>query len=186
MLFDTQIEKLLVEIGFDRMTMEQKNELITMLARREGTVLSQITDEYILNHHKKLKSEMLSEICDEAIIKGFKSTNGHTYRMKNEDQINFIGQAHELIFFDKDTQVVPWLTEDVDYIEHSRDEWLNNVYREAFIHKKTQLFKYSERKKKISSATTHAEIVLITWNEPPKKEEPKVTVPTTDGVTQST
>ncbi|MFC9727572.1 MULTISPECIES: hypothetical protein [Bacillus cereus group] len=172
MIFDSHIEEMLVGIGFDAMTMAQKNELITTLARREGAVLSHITDEYILNHHKKLKSEMLSETCDEVIVKGFKSTNGHAYRMKNEDQINFIGQAHELIFFDQETQIIPWLTEDLGYIEHSRDEWLNKVYREAFMHKKAQLFKYSERKTKINNATTHAEIVAISWDEP-KKEEAK-------------
>lgn len=162
---------MLVDIGFDRMTMEDKNHLITTLARKEGTVLSYITDEYILNHHKKLKSAMLSEKCDEVIVAGFTSTNGHKYRMKNDDQINFIGQAHELIFFDKETETVPWLTEDADYVVHPREEWLNQVYREAFMHKKAQLFKYSERKMKIAKATTHAEIVAINWDEPPKKEE---------------
>lgn len=163
MLFESQIEEQLVSIGYDNMNREQKNELITTLARKEGSILSYITDEYILNHHKKLKSAILSEKCDEVIVTGFKSTNGHTYRMKGDDQINFIGQAHELIFFDKETEIVPWLTEDADYIVHSRDEWLNNVYREAFMHKKTQLFKYSELKKKIKDAKTHAEIVAVTW-----------------------
>ncbi|MGR5954245.1 DUF4376 domain-containing protein [Bacillus paranthracis] len=133
------------------------------MARKEGSILSYITDEYILNHHKKLKSAILSEKCDEVIVTGFKSTNGHTYRMKGDDQINFIGQAHELIFFDKETETVPWLTEDADYVVHSRDEWLNNVYREAFMHKKVQLYKYSELKKKITDAKTHAEIVAVTW-----------------------
>ncbi|MFI8671833.1 hypothetical protein ACIGIJ_18440 [Bacillus paranthracis] len=164
MLFDSQIEKQLVDIGFDKMTMDEKNQLITTLARKEGTVLSRITDEYILNYHKKLKSAILSESCDNVIVTGFKSTNGHTYRMKGDDQINFIGQAHELIFFDKETETVPWLTEDADYVNHTRDEWLNNVYREAFMHKKAQLFKYSERKTKIAQATTHAEIVAINWD----------------------
>ncbi|HFK1434980.1 TPA: hypothetical protein ACGXNJ_005134 [Bacillus cereus] len=173
MLFNSQIEKQLVDIGFDRMTMEEKNQLITTLARKEGTVLSHITDEYILNYHKKLKSAILSEKCDEVIVTGFKSTNGHTYRMKGDDQINFIGQAHELIFFDKETETVLWLTEDADYVIHPREEWLNQVYREAFMHKKAQLFKYSERKKKIADAKTHAEIVAVTWDEPPKKEEKK-------------
>ncbi|MGH0831170.1 hypothetical protein ACQVTX_23130 [Bacillus pretiosus] len=163
MLFESQIEEQLVSIGYDNMNREQKNELITTLARKEGSILSYITDEYILNHHKKLKSAILSEKCDEVIVTGFKSTNGHTYRMKGDDQINFIGQAHELIFFDKETETVPWLTEDADYIVHSRDEWLNNVYREAFMHKKAQLYKYSELKKKITDAKTHAEIVAVTW-----------------------
>ncbi|MCC3687367.1 hypothetical protein LLR47_19340 [Bacillus cereus] len=163
MLFESQIEEQLVSVGYDNMNREQKNELITTLARKEGSILSYITDEYILNHHKKLKSAILSEKCDEVIVTGFKSTNGHTYRMKGDDQINFIGQAHELIFFDKETETVPWLTEDADYVVHSRDEWLNNVYREAFMHKKAQLYKYSELKKKITDAKTHAEIVAVTW-----------------------
>ena len=163
MLFESQIEEQLVSVGYDNMNREQKNELITTLERKEGSILSYITDEYILNHHKKLKSAILSEKCDEFIVTGFKSTNGHTYRMKGDDQINFIGQAHELIFFDKETETVPWLTEDADYVVHSRDEWLNNVYREAFMHKKAQLYKYSELKKKITDAKTHAEIVAVTW-----------------------
>lgn len=164
MLFDSQIEKQLVSVGYDNMNMEQKNELITTLAKREGTVLSQITDEYILGHHKKLKSEMLSEKCDEVIVTGFKSTNGHIYRMREDDQINFNGQAIELIFFDKEMQVVPWLTEDAGYIDHTRDEWLNQVYREAFNHKKSQLFKYNMLRTKIATAKTHAEIVAVDWD----------------------
>ncbi|KEK23944.1 DUF4376 domain-containing protein [Bacillus gaemokensis] len=173
MIFDSQIEKLLVDIGFDRMTMEQKNELITTLAKREGAVLSQITEEYILGHHKKLKSDMLSEKCDEVIVTGFKSTNGHIYRMKLDDQVNFYGQALELLFFDKESQTVQWKTEDVDYTEHTRDEWLNQVYREAFKHKRTQLFKYSLLKRKIADAKTHTEIVAVDWDKPletPKEE----------------
>ncbi|HDR7263671.1 DUF4376 domain-containing protein [Bacillus sp. CH_203] len=174
MIFDSQIEKQLVDIGFDRMTMDEKNQLITTLARRKGAVLSHITDEYILKHHKKLKSAILSEKCDEVVVTGFKSTNGHTYRMKSDDQTNFNGQLIELMLFDKDAQEVPWLTEDAGYVIHPREEWIHKVYREAFSHKKTQLFKYNELKTKIDTSTTHAELVAIDWDKPleePKKEE---------------
>lgn len=173
MLFDSQIEKQLVDIGFDRMTMEEKNQLITTLARKEGAVLSRITDEYILNHHKKLKSAILSEKCDEVVVTGFKSTNGHTYRMKSDDQTNFNGQLIELMLFDKDVQEVPWLTEDAGYIVHPREEWVHQVYREAFGHKKAQLFKYNELKTKIEKSTTHAELVAISWDKPLEETKKK-------------
>ncbi len=162
MIFNSQIEKTLVETGFNNMTMESKNELILTLARRENLVYSQITDEYVLNYHKRLKTDMMSEKCDDVIIAGFVSSNGHKYRMNRDDQVNMMGQKDEL-FFDESIDKVYWRTEDVGYIEHTRDEWIQKVYREAYNHKKTNLFKYNELKTKIDNAKTHEEIVSITW-----------------------
>ncbi|HDR8454031.1 TPA: hypothetical protein QC364_000830 [Bacillus cereus] len=162
MLFESQIEKQLVSVGFDNMNLEQKNELITTLARREGAVLSQITNEYILNHHKQLKIDMMSETCDDTITAGFKSSNGHTYRLNRDDQINLMGQLEELNF-DETIADIFWRTEDLGYIDHTREEWVNKVYREAFAHKKANLFKYNDLKSKITDAKTHAEVVAIVW-----------------------
>jgi hypothetical protein len=162
-IFNTPLEQKLVEVGFDKFSLPDKNMLISILANREELMYSQITDEYILNHHKQLKIDILSEKCEEAIITGFKSSNGHWYRTNRDDQINMIGQK-DLLMADETVTIVPWKTEDTGYINHTREEWLQ-VYIEAFKHKKTQLLKYNTLKQQVLNATTHNEIVAIKWED---------------------
>jgi hypothetical protein len=161
-LIKTYQEKMLIEQGYDTFGLENKNRLITILAEREGLVLSQVTDEYILNHHKQLKVDILSEICESNIVKGFTASNGNTYRTNRDDQVNMIGQKDELAE-DPSITVVHWKTENLGYIEHTREEWMK-VYIEAFSHKKSNLFRYNSLKHKVLNATTHSEIVGINWD----------------------
>jgi hypothetical protein len=157
----TTLEQKLIQEGYDAFSREEKNALIALLANRDGLLYSQVTDEYILEHHKKLKISILSEQCELSIVNGFEASNGHHYRTNRDDQINMIGQKDALMA-DPTITVVPWKTEDAGYINHTREEWLQ-VYKEAFEHKKSQLFKYNDLKQQVLNATTHEEIVAINW-----------------------
>lgn len=157
----TVLEQRLVESGFNSFSLQEKNNLISLLANREGLVYSDITDEYILNHHKNLKISILSDICDETITNGFTASNGHKYRTNRDDQINMIGKKIQLQD-DPTITTVMWKTEDAGYIAHTREEWLQ-VYKEAHQHKEQNLFKYNTLKQQVMNAATHEEIVAITW-----------------------
>ena len=163
MLFNSYLEKRMTEIDFDTFKISEKNVLISDLANKYNLLLSEITPEYILNHHKKLKIEIIKEKCEESIIKGFVASNGHTYRTSRDDQVNMIGQKDELDANPEITTVL-WKTEDMGYIEHSREEWLT-IYNEAFAHKKSKLFKYNNLKREVLNAQSHQEIIDITWEE---------------------
>jgi hypothetical protein len=162
MIFNTPIEQKLVQSGFNSLSTEEKNTLVAVLASKAGLLYYQIDDEYILNYHKQLKIELLSEQCEETIINGFTASNGHHYRLNRDDQINMIGQKDELME-DPTITTVPWKTEDAGYIEHTREEWLQ-VYREAFAFKKQNLFKYKDLKQQVLDAATHEEILAVSWN----------------------
>lgn len=149
--------------SFDKFNISEKNALISELANRNGLMFHEVDNEYILNHHKKLKIELLKEQCETAIEKGFVASNGHTYRTNRDDQINMIGQKDELMA-DETINTVLWKTEDEGYIEHTRDEWLN-VYSEAFAFKKAQLLKYDSLKKLVNEAKTHEDIIAISWDD---------------------
>jgi len=71
-------------------------------------------------------------------------------------------------------ETVMWKTEDAGYISHTREGWLD-IYRQAFTHKQTQLFKYDTLKKQVNDAKTHEELTAITW------DEPETTTTTTQG-----
>jgi len=161
MIYESDIEKSLVETGYDNLDLMQKNTLITTLARRYKLVYSEVTEEYILKHAKKLKITLLDEKCDNAILLGFKASNGHTYRSNRDDQVNMIGQMLELQFSPEITEVA-WKTEDAGYIVHPKDEWVV-VFKEALYHKRYQLFKYDVLRQKIELAKTHAELVSVSW-----------------------
>jgi hypothetical protein len=161
---ETHEEKLLLEQGFNAFSLAQKNSLISILAGREGLMYSEISEEYILNHHKKIKVDILSETCELEILKGFTATNGHVYRTNRDDQVNMIGQKDELNA-EPSISTVHWKSEDAGYIPHTREEWLK-IYVEAFAYKKTQLFKYNTLKQRVLAALTHEEIVSIGWEEP--------------------
>lgn len=160
-LITHSLERKMVKYGYDLFSVDEKNNLISLLANRNKLLYSQITDEYILNHHKNLKINILNEQCELSIVNGFTASNGHHYRMNRDDQINMIGQKDTLLS-DPTITVVSWKTEDAGYVDHTREEWLQ-VYKEAFEHKKYQLLKYNDLKQKVLKATTHEEIVKINW-----------------------
>jgi hypothetical protein len=161
MFFNSYLEKRMVEADFDKFKISEKNMVVSELANRSGLLLSEITPEYVLNHNKKLKIEVLKEQCENAILEGFVASNGHTYRTNRDDQINMIGQKDELMA-DESTETVYWKTEDAGYIAHSREEWLM-IYNEAFAHKRQSLFKYDSLKQAVLDAKTHADVVAINW-----------------------
>lgn len=158
----TAIEKKLLEIGFDAMTTSEKNQLISLLANSAGKMYYEITPEEVLNHHKYLKIEQLSDITKETIATGFTSTNGHLYRTNGDDRENMIGKAVQLILKPEITSVM-WKTEDVGYIDHTRTDWIDKVFIEGLAFKENTLFKYNTLKGQVTNATTDAEVLAIVW-----------------------
>jgi hypothetical protein len=157
---DKTVKSKLLSNGYDNLTVFEKNNLIIMISTESGMVLNEITPDYILQYHRDIKKAALSQQCDDIISTGFTASNGHTYRTNRDDQINMIGQKDDLA--DGTITVVPWKTEDVGYIDHTRDEWLT-IYGEAFAFKKQQLLHYNALKKTISESATHDDIIAIKW-----------------------
>jgi hypothetical protein len=116
-----------------------------------------------LNRAKENKKEELNTKCEESILSGFISTNGHHYRTNRDDQTNMIGQKDELAE-DLTITEVYWKAEELGYwISHTRDGWLNQVYGESFKHKKAQLTKCNDLKVKVDACLTVEDVELIVW-----------------------
>ncbi len=158
----TELDYKLLKVGLNGMSLDEKNRLISQIANKERVAFFEITESYILDYHKTLKKDLMSEDCETKIIEGFIASNGRRYRTNRDDQVNMIGQKDELSEDDTITQVM-WKTEDAGYISHTKEEWLK-IYIEAFSHKKTQLFKYNTLKQQVALATSHEEIVDIKWD----------------------
>lgn len=118
-------------------------------------------DSMLLEKIKARKNAELKQACESAILAGFISSNGHTYRTNRDDQTNMIGQKDKILA-DSTISIVQWKTEDVGYVSHTRDEWLT-VYNEAFDHKQQQLFKYDSIKGQVNACTTYEAIQAIVW-----------------------
>ncbi|MCB5366910.1 DUF4376 domain-containing protein [Collinsella aerofaciens] len=155
------VERKLLTSGFASLDMIEKNQLVSQIAKKEGKMYYEITEDYILEYHKNLKIDVLSQMCNEAIINGFTASNGHTYRTNRDDQINMMGKKIELME-DASITTVAWKTEDVGYIDHTREEWLQ-VYKESFEHKETNLLKYNTLKQQVRDAQTHEEVLAVSW-----------------------
>lgn len=156
----TRIEQQMLDKGISSFTQYDMNTLIVRIADKLGKLPYEITEDVILQHHKNLKIDLLSEACEEEIIKGFTASNGHVYRTNRDDQVNMIGQKD--ILDDTDSaEPIKWRTEDAGWIDHTKDEWLQ-IYKEAFDFKKSTLLKYASLKDQVNNATTHDEIVKIT------------------------
>lgn len=150
----------MLDKGISSFTQYDMNTLIVRIADKLGKLPYEITEDVILQHHKNLKNDLLSEACEEEIIKGFTASNGHVYRTNRDDQVNMIGQKD--ILDDTDSaEPIKWRTEDAGWIDHTKDEWLQ-IYKEAFDFKKSTLLKYASLKDQVNNATTHDEIVKIT------------------------
>lgn len=159
--FNKQAENILLQQGYDSMNIDDKNSLLVIISNKENIAFSDVDSDYILNYHKTLKITNLSNQCNDAITMGFTSSNGHIYRLNDKDQINMIGQKDELKEDDTIVDVL-WKTEDMGYINHTRDEWFL-VYKEAFAWKKQQLLKYNDLKTKVINAKIHDDIIKIIW-----------------------
>lgn len=164
MIYDTLTlyEQELILYGYDKMNVDNQNRLVTLLGKKLGIPLMSIRPENVLQYHKDLKISMMNEFYEVDIAKGFKATNGHTYRTSTDDQINFLGKML-LLYLKPDITEVNWKPEDLgEYLLHTRDEWLQ-VAQEGFAHKEAQLMKYNEKTMAIKAATTHDEIVKVSW-----------------------
>jgi len=163
MIFDTLTiyEKELILKGFEEMTVTNQNSLVNAIATKLNCAVWQVSPAQILTHHKNLKLSMINESCELAISNGFTSTNGHKYRLNQDDQVNMLGQKDRLN--DRpEVDKVFWKTEDAGYIEHTRASWLV-MQAEAFDHKLLQLMRYNEKATAIVTATTHKQIVEANW-----------------------
>lgn len=160
--FLTHLEKRLIQEGFASFSTKDKNELIAWVANKESKVYSEVSEQTLLDYHKKIKIELLSDYCDDLIMKGFEATNGHTYRTNKDDQVSLIGKAVQLQF-DSAIEEVNWKTEDTGgYITHTREEFIQ-VFLEGVNHKESTLFKFNTLKQQILNAQTDAEVLIVKW-----------------------
>src|SRR5699024_4611273 len=163
------LEKEMLEIGFDKMRLYDKNQLVVNIGTKKDIPYTSITEKDVLDYHKELKANILSQKCEDDILVGFTSEkNGHHYRMNRDDQINMASQK-EMVNNDTSILEVSWKTEDAGYINHTRQEWID-IYQEAFNHKKETLTKYDLKKSEILKASTHEEVISIKWIEDSKVE----------------
>ncbi|MEK1828986.1 hypothetical protein AAAC51_07505 [Priestia megaterium] len=136
--------------------------MVAELAQKFNLAYTDITEGYIFTYHKKLKKELMSKVCSNAILTGYKSSNGHTYRTNQDDQLNMIAQK-EYINSHPELETVKWKTQDAGYVEHPVEEWVK-LYYEGFDYKMGILFKYEKIKKMIELAQNDFELTAIDWD----------------------
>lgn len=151
----------LIEQGYDNLSISDKNTIISIVSNELGVEYTKVASKDILDYHKRIKVEYLAALCDQAIENGFTAYNGHLYRTNRDDQLNMLAQKTELAD-DQSSIDILWKTVDAGYISHTRDEWLD-MYKEAFEHKKKQLFKFNELKQAVLQAKIHDDIVAVVW-----------------------
>ncbi|AGY46603.1 hypothetical protein BigBertha_95 [Bacillus phage BigBertha] len=165
MIYDTltPYEKTLVMTGFDTMSGDYQNALMNAISRKSGKLLWQIKPEDTLNYHKDIKLAMQNEFYEIEVAAGFTAPNGHKYRSNADDQTNFIGKMVYLLM-NPDIAEINWKAEDVDdYIVHPKDEWIQ-VALAGFTHKEATLAKFHEKTKAIKTATTHEQVLAVSWS----------------------
>lgn len=156
------VDLMLLNKGFDNLTVSDKNELIKSIASKKGVVYSEVTNTEVLSHHKFIKDVHLSNLCRQDILNGFVSeTNGHTYRTNEHDQINFMARNLKLLR-DDTIEIIKHKTEDAGYVDHTRSEYLS-VYEEGYAHVENKLFRLDDLRTQIEDATIHDELVAIVW-----------------------
>lgn len=156
-------DKKLLEVGFDNMSLYDKNQLLVNIGAKQNVDYNKLTEEDILEYHKKLKRNELSNYCNDEVVNGFTATNGDDYRLNRDDQINFLGKMIQ-IMNDSTISIIQWKTENQGYREHTREEWIK-VFNEGLIHKEATLFKYNSLVNSLENAETHDEIVEVSWND---------------------
>ena len=160
----TQLEQMLIEKSYQGMSLYDRNLLIAEIGAKDGIGYNFITEDYILKYHKNLKTSIFAELCEKEILEGFKSElNGHTYRTNRDDQINMIGQK-DWLDANPNEATVMWKTEDVGYLEHTREDWIK-IYNEAFQYKKSVLYKYNVLKNTVEQTVKESDLVSIVWEQ---------------------
>lgn len=156
-------EQLLMKMGYNTLSTADKNSIVAIISTKDNVPYTDINADYILNYHKRVKYSYLDNACISAIKDGFASPNGHTYRVDSDDQVNMLGQKIELME-DPSITTVYWRAEDInDWIAHTRDDWLTNVFKVAFNHKSATLTKCKDFKVTVDAAKTHDDIIAIKW-----------------------
>lgn len=170
MLVISRIEQRMMTEGIADFSPIDTNALIVAVAKALGQVYYEITPDALLQRHKDLKTDLFADDCEEEIIGGFTSSNGHQYRLNRDDQLNMIGQYLQLQA-DSTITNVNWRTLDDGYVSLAKADWINQVYLEAFKHKDSVLTKYNTIKEQINAvapingdyATAHSSIVALSW-----------------------
>ena len=153
----------LMSRGYQKMTRENKNMLVNYIAQVDNILLTDVTEDYVFKMIKRIRIEELALKCEEEILKGYLSDNGHFYRTNRDDQINMIGQK-DLLDSDPSITVVQWKTEDVGYITHIKEDWLKYVYYFGLKHKSSLLFKYNHLKELVLKAQDDTQVLEVHWN----------------------
>lgn len=161
MKVNDKFDEMLLEVGFDNMSLYDRNQLLVNIGSREKIDHSEITEEYVLDYHKKLKKQQLSDLCNDEIVNGFVASNGNKYRLNRDDQTNFIGKMMQ-VASDTTITTIHWKTENEGYVEHTREEWLK-IFNEGLNHKESILFKYNTLVIELQNATTHSEVTALSW-----------------------
>ena len=158
----TALEQRLLAVGFGKFTTDEKNQFVMELANKLDMAFTDVTEAYVFEYHRALKKEIMSLTCEDAILQGFTASNGHHYRTNRDDQLNFLGQK-EALNDDPTISTVEWKTEDVGYIDHTKEEWIK-VFYEALNFKTKTLKKLARIKIYISNATNDTELTAIRWS----------------------
>ncbi|WP_457770704.1 DUF4376 domain-containing protein [Priestia megaterium] len=163
------INQIIIEQGYNALSAYQMEVVEEHVSDSDGAIrILETEEDEILEYVKSIKIAFFKKTCEEQIELGFTSSNGHFYRTNRDDQVNMIGQKDSLVD-DPSITYVDWKTEDVGYIRHTKEQWMQ-VYNEAFAHKKEQLFKYEALKQRVMAATNQDEVALVKWAEANKME----------------
>jgi hypothetical protein len=114
-----------------------------------------------IDYLKQSKKQELSIACQNEILKGFTSANGHSYQFDFKDQDNL---TQQMLFLVQDPTIeeISWKTLNEGVVVHTREEFLQ-VCKDADIHKRSNFGKYWSLEVQLNSATTEEEIVRIIW-----------------------
>lgn len=161
--FNENAEQVLLSTGYDKMSVEDKNSLLAIIADKENMAFTDITPDYILQYHKDLKIAWLCDQRDAAIHAGFTATDNHQYSTKPDDQINMLGQMLK-IMADSTITSVQWSQADSNTLAtYTVDDWKNYVFSQTFTFKDEQMVKCNGYITTIMEATSHDQIVSVTW-----------------------
>lgn len=154
-------EQELLNKGFENMSVPAQNSLVSELSDKFGVSYLKVTSKMILDVHKALKAKVVTADYRAALERGyFHINNGHIYSMSIDNQTSLIGI--KVLTLSKQQATIKWLTEDVDELEHTMDEF-NDVYDGLMTFKQAAMQKYNGMLTKISDATSHTELLNIGW-----------------------
>ncbi|MFQ3543665.1 hypothetical protein Q7A53_06235 [Halobacillus rhizosphaerae] len=157
----TTIEMKLLEHGIKSFSTKDMNDLVSVIANKESKSFIEVTSDYLLDYHKKLKINWLTEMSDETVMNGFESSNGHIYRTEGGDQFRMLATM-VVMMINQNLTSINWKTEDAGYLPLSKEEF-TTVFLEGFQHAHSTLEKYNTLKSNVENATTDDEILSITW-----------------------